>query len=162
MLIEDLYSHAALLLRWFHIFSAILWLGHLFAAELGGAPVTARFRWWLRAGAMSTVFWGFGLFFLKYSQPGMLIDDEKVINARALWLLIGISLALVMWLLTWFVAERWEKALKVSAYLAGPQLFCMLAPNNYPYFGALPLLAVTAIGLGTVAALLRLASRLQS
>jgi uncharacterized membrane protein len=137
-----------------------------------------RAFWWFRHAAMTTFVVGLLLFTMLYMYtpgagfgPSDLFRTGDGLTGRAIWIMIGMAFGSVMWFNVWFViwpAQRRilpavrdgqpvdpalpKKALKasrVNAYLSGPMLFGMLAPNH---FGGFDLVSgAVAIALGLVA-----------
>jgi uncharacterized membrane protein len=137
-----------------------------------------RAFWWFRWSAMATFVAGLLLFSMLYMYtpgvgggPSALWRTADGITGRAIWISIGMFLGFGMWANVWFViwpAQKKiltavrdgqpvdpalpRKALKVSranAYLSGPMLFGMLAPNHFGGFDIVS--AVVAIALGLIA-----------
>jgi len=137
-----------------------------------------RALWWFRMGAMTTFVVGLLLFVQLYMYvpgvgfgPSDLFSTADGMTGRAWWILLGMLLGTIMWFNVWFVIwpaqqkilagvrdgtavdpalpRRALKASRINAYLSGPMLFGMLAPNHY---GGINLVtAVIAIGLGMLA-----------
>jgi uncharacterized membrane protein len=137
-----------------------------------------RAFWWFRWTAMATFVAGLCLFTMLYMYtPGVGFGPSDLwrtadgMTGRAVWISIGMFLGFGMWANVWFViwpAQKKiltavrdgqpvdpalpKKALKVSranAYLSGPMLFGMLAPNHFGGFDIVS--GVVAIALGLVA-----------
>ncbi|MGH2399319.1 MAG: urate hydroxylase PuuD, partial [bacterium] len=137
-----------------------------------------RAFWWFRWAAMVTFVVGLLMFTQLYMyQPGVgfgpsdLWSTPDGLTGRSIWILIGMAFGTMMWINVWFVI--WpaqskilpavrdggtvdpalpKKALKASrqnAYMSGPMLFGMLAPNHYGSINIVS--AVLAIGLGLLA-----------
>ncbi|MBM3817790.1 MAG: hypothetical protein FJW14_02055 [Acidimicrobiia bacterium] len=137
-----------------------------------------RAFWWFRWTAMVTFIAGFLLFTMLYMYtPGVGFGPSDLwrtadgMTGRAMWISLGMLLGFGMWANVWFVIWPAQKkiltavrdgqpvdpalpkrALKVSranAYLSGPMLFGMLAPNHFGGFDIVS--AIVAIALGLVA-----------
>jgi uncharacterized membrane protein len=137
-----------------------------------------RAFWWFRWSAMATFIAGLLLFSMLYMYtpgvgggPSNLWRTADGMTGRAMWISLGMFLGFGMWANVWFViwpAQKKiltalrdgqpvdpalpKKALKVSranAYLSGPMLFGMLAPNHFGGFDIVS--AIVAIALGLVA-----------
>jgi uncharacterized membrane protein len=122
-----------------------------------------RALWWFRWGAMLTLLAGLALFTQLYMYtPGVgfgpteLLRTTDGVTGRGAWIMMGVTIGIFMWINVWFVvwpAQRRilqavrdgqtvdpklpKRALHVSrvnAYLSGPLLFAMLAPNHYGAF----------------------------
>jgi uncharacterized membrane protein len=114
-----------LLLRWFHIFAGITWIGHLYFFNFVNVPfqgsigadvkkvvnpqLLGRAFWWFRWGAMITFLAGFALFTQLYMYtPGVgfgpteLWRSGGVMTGRAWWISIGMFLGFAMWANVWF------------------------------------------------------------
>ena len=147
-----------------------------------------RALWWFRWGAMITFLAGLALFTQLYMYtPGVgfgpteLFVSPAGMTGRGAWILMGVTLGITMWINVWFVvwpAQRTilravrdgqpidprlpKRALHVSrvnAYLAGPMLFGMLAPNHYGGFNLLTAGVAIALGLAAIWWALRAAPR---
>ena len=162
-------------LRWFHVIAGFIWLGHLYFFNLVNVPfqgalseaektlvnakLLPRVLWWFRWGAMFTVLAGLALFTATYMYvpgeglvPSPVFIDADGITDRAVWILFGMALAVVMWFNVWMViwpaqkkmlrgkaAEEELPRLRRRAYLASrtnmflsaPMLFSMLAPAHF-------------------------------
>ena len=137
-----------------------------------------RAFWWFRWAAMVTFIAGLILFTQLYMYtpgvgfgPSELFSTADGMTGRAWWILLGMFLGFAMWGNVWFViwpAQKKilpavrdgvavdpslpKKALRASranAYMSGPMLFGMLAPNHYGGFSLVS--AAIAIGLGLLA-----------
>jgi uncharacterized membrane protein len=190
MALEDLYTNIQLLLRWIHVLAGIVWIGHLYffnfvniqlqavlddAAKKAVNPkLMPRALWWFRWGAMITFFAGLALFVLTYMYtpgqgfgPSQLFLTEGGITARALWIIFGMTLGIIMWFNVWMIiwptqrrilsgqvpADQLPEARKkaalfsrVNTYLSGPMLFGMLAPAHYGAVNLITILVVAAVG----------------
>ena len=134
-----------------------------------------RALWWFRWGGMITFVMGLTLFTQLYMYtpgvgfgPTALFSTPDGLTGRAAWILFGMTLGTFMWINVWFVIwplqrriltavrdgqpvdPAWPKrALKVSrinAYVSGPMLFGMLAPNHYGAFNHLTMAVAIALG----------------
>ena len=123
------------LLRWLHVFTGIIWLGHLYFFNFVNAPLQAvlddagkkavnpklmpRALWWFRWGAMATFLSGLALFILIYIYtPGfgfganMLFKGaEGGLNDRGRWIMWGMLLGSIMWFNVWFIIWPAQKGL---------------------------------------------------
>ena len=191
MALSDLYSNVHLLLRWLHVLAGIIWIGHLYFFNFVNVPfqgkltpdvkkavnpeLLPRALFWFRWGAMFTFVIGLLLFTQIYMYrgdgnfgPSALFSDEAGLTARAVWILMGMTLGTIMWFNVWFIIwpaqqkiirgvrdgkpadaalpKRALMASRINAYLSGPMLFGMLAPSHYG--GINVVTAVIAIVLG--------------
>jgi uncharacterized membrane protein len=108
-------------LRFLHILSGIVWIGHLYFFNLtnlpvfkfaiangnpdqkGGPNLILRALWWFRWGAMLTLIFGLGLFFSRAS-----LDPEGAMHfltatKEGLYIGVGMLLGIVMWFNVWFL-----------------------------------------------------------
>ena len=158
------------LLRWAHVAAGITWIGHLYFFNFVNGPFQAkldaetkkkvvpelmpRALWWFRWGAMMTLLFGLALFVWLYMRgTGNLRDPDGSISGRALYIMIGMTLAIIMWFNVWFIiwpaqrriiggvksgtpappelAKRAFIASRYNTYSSGPMLFFMfLAPHS--------------------------------
>ncbi len=142
-----------------------------------------RALWWFRWGAMYTFIFGWTLFLFKYVHGGLLWDEAGRMSQRSMWIMYGGLLGTIMWFNVWFVIWprqknilNWLKsgqtppemapavktatlASKVNTYLSGPMLFGMVAANNYGSINVVSLIVFTAVGLGTVWCLYKMAPK---
>ncbi len=89
-----------LILRWFHVFFGVIWIGHLYFFNFVNVPFQAaldkelkpkvnpalllRALWWFRWGAMWTFLIGWFLFSITYLMGGNLYDaDGGLLEPRA-------------------------------------------------------------------------------
>lgn len=116
---DDLPSLASVLLRFFHIAYAMLWLGVLFFFALVNGPFQAqlddatkakinpqlllRGMRWARSASLHTVMFGWALFAYKYGTLGLLFAEGRTLTNRAQWILAGGCLGTVMWFNVWFI-----------------------------------------------------------
>ena len=191
MALQDLYTNLQLLLRWIHVIAGITWIGHLYFfnfvnANLQGAlddaakkavnpKLMPRALWWFRWGAMITFLAGLALFTLTYMYtpgkgfgPSLLFGTADGLTSRAVWILFGMLLGIIMWFNVWMIiwptqkkilsgqvpadqlpAARKKAALfsKINTYLSGPMLFGMLAPAHYGAVNPVTLLVAALLGL---------------
>ena len=189
----DLYSNVHLLARWLHVIAGITWIGFLYFFNFVNAPLQKalddaakksvnpqllpRALWWFRWGAMITLLSGLTLFVMNYFYLGdgnfgpteLLIDPMLGrMTARAMWILFGMTLGIIMWFNVWFIIWPAQKALltkkvseenipsvrkkaalfsKINTYLSGPMLFGMLAPAHYGAISLPTFLLAVALGL---------------
>ena len=122
-----------LLVRWFHIFFGIVWIGHLYFfnfvnVPFQGAlekelkpkvnpPLILRVLWWFRWGAMFTFIFGWTLFALLYWPMGGYLFDEDGLSRRGMWMLLGALLGTIMWINVWFVI--WPAQQKILGGVLG-------------------------------------------
>jgi uncharacterized membrane protein len=123
-----------LLLRWFHIFAGIVWIGHLYFFNFVNVPfqgvlekelkprvnppLILRALWWFRWGAMWTFLFGLMLFGLLYLPPGgFLWDYDGGLSRRGMWMLLGGLLGTIMWFNVWFVI--WPAQKKIIGGMTG-------------------------------------------
>jgi uncharacterized membrane protein len=108
-----------LLLRWFHIFAGLVWIGHLYFFNFVNVQFQAalekelkpkvnpglllRALWWFRWGAFWTFAFGIVLFMIMYGMGGYLWDADRHLSARGIWMLLGGSIGIIMLLNVWFV-----------------------------------------------------------
>jgi uncharacterized membrane protein len=132
-----------LLLRWFHIFSGLVWIGHLYFFNFVNVPfqgvlekelkprvnppLILRALWWFRWGAMLTVLFGLLLFALIYwPHGGYLFDADGGLSRRGMWMLFGGLLGTIMWFNVWFVIWPAQKQI-IGGMTGGPA-----APPDVP------------------------------
>jgi uncharacterized membrane protein len=137
-----------------------------------------RAFWWFRWGAMITFVIGMLLFVQLYMYvpgagfgPSELFSTADGLTGRAIWILLGMVFGTIMWFNVWFIIWPAQKkilpavrdgaavdpalpkralmASRTNAYLSGPMLFGMIAPNHYG--GINVVTAVVAIALGLLA-----------
>lgn len=195
MALEDLYSNLHLLFRWLHVLAGIIWIGHLYFFNFVNAPLQAsiddptkklvnpklmpRALWWFRWGAMITLLSGLFLFSMIYMYtPGVGFGPSSAfstpdghLSGRALWIMLGMGFAFLMWFNVWFIIWPTQKALlsgkvpaeqiaaartkaatfsKINTYLSGPMLFGMLAPNHYGAVNATTIIVAVIIGFAVI------------
>ena len=122
-----------LLLRFFHIFFGIVWIGHLYFFNFVNVPfqgvlekelkprvnppLILRALWWFRWGAMGTFIFGWLLFIVVYMMGGYLFDADGGLSRRGLWMLLGAILGTIMWFNVWFVI--WPAQQKIIGGMTG-------------------------------------------
>jgi uncharacterized membrane protein len=135
MALGDWYGDIHLLLRWFHVLFAIVWLGHLFFFNFVNVPLQAslddsakkivnpqlmpRALWWFRWGAMLTIIFGLLLFTMIYMYtPGAGFGPSAAfrepgggVSDRAWWIIFGMVLGTIMWFNVWFIIWPGQKKL---------------------------------------------------
>jgi uncharacterized membrane protein len=130
----ELNSILQLLLRLFHIFFGVIWVGHLYFFNFVNVPfqgvldkelkpkvnppLILRALWWFRWGAMGTFLAGVLLFIMKYWMGGLMFDAEGHMSRRVEWLLFGALLGTIMWFNVWFVIWPAQKKI-LGGMLAG-------------------------------------------
>jgi uncharacterized membrane protein len=130
----ELNSILQLLLRLFHIFFGVIWVGHLYFFNFVNVPfqgvldkelkpkvnppLILRALWWFRWGAMGTFLVGVLLFIMKYWMGGLMFDAEGNFSRRAMWILFGALLGTIMWFNVWFVIWPAQKKI-LGGMLAG-------------------------------------------
>jgi uncharacterized membrane protein len=130
----EMNSIVQLLLRLFHIFFGVIWIGHLYFFNFVNVPfqgvlekelkpkvnpaLILRALWWFRWGAMGTFLVGLLLFIIKYWMGGLMFTPEGEISQRALWILFGGLLGTIMWFNVWFVIWPAQKKI-LGGMLAG-------------------------------------------
>ena len=108
-----------LILRWFHIFAGLVWIGHLYFFNFVNVPfqgvldkelkpkvnpaLLLRALWWFRWGAMWTFLIGWFLFSITYLMGGNMYDADGGFSSRGMWMLVGGGLGSIMWFNVWFV-----------------------------------------------------------
>src|SRR5580704_9332729 len=196
---DDPSSLLAVLLRFGHIIFGIIWLGHLFFFNLVNVPFQAdldkelkpkvnpklllRAFYWFRWGAMYTFLFGWAIFFYKYIDQGLLMENGHLSN-RAAWILFGGLIGTVMWFNVWFVIWPRQKkiigaaqggpavdpsvpkqatlASKINTYLSVPLLLGMMGAHEPAYefpMGRRGLLVGILIGLAVVWVFYKLAPK---
>jgi uncharacterized membrane protein len=174
------------LLRWGHVISGIAWIGLLYFFNLVNVPFQGRLDaetkkkvnpelllralWWFRWAAMSTLVFGLLLFVWMYMSPFQNLyqgeGPDRVLSARALNIMIGMTLAIIMWFNVWFViwpaqrliisglmsgnpappalGKRALFASRFNAYSSGPMLFFMFLAPHYSTMDV-PVLAIGVV-----------------
>lgn len=130
------------LLRWFHVFFGIIWIGHLYylnfvhgafmnEIDAPGKTLTAskllpRAMWWFRYGALFT--WIFGLVFLMYR--GHLLGFEAFSTSWGVTILTGSFIGTLMFLNVWLVIWPRQKRIIANAVnvAAGQPADASIAP----------------------------------
>lgn len=118
------------LLRWFHFFFGILWIGHLyyfnftqgdfFAATDATTKSNAiqklvpRALWWFRWGAMWTMATGLAIFAIQGHRSGHVI----FLSSWGMTITTGMILGLLMWANVWFVIWPNQRIVIASATAA--------------------------------------------
>jgi uncharacterized membrane protein len=182
-------SFIDLLFRWSHVMFGIIWLGHLFFFNLVNVPfqqgldkdlkakvnpaLLLRAFWWFRWAAMYTFLFGLALFSINYLHPGhALMNPEGGMSGRAMWIMFGMTLAIVMWFNVWFViwprqklilgalaagaphpdaaklAATAGKASRFNTFASGPMLFGMLGAQHLGAMSGPALVVVCVLGVG--------------
>jgi len=157
-------------LRWCHVISGITWIGILYFFNMINGPFQSKLSpeakkevvpqlmpralWWFRWGAMFTLIFGLALFVWIYMYyEGQMRGPEGGITDRALMIMIGMFLAIIMWFNVWFIiwpaqkkiiaavrdgqsppgglAKRAMIASRYNTYSSGPMLFLMVGPQGY-------------------------------
>ena len=193
----NLYDVVHLLMRWMHVIAGITWIGHLYFFNFVNVPLQAalddagkkalgtklmtRALWWFRWGAMLTLLAGLWLFVQIYmyspemgfgTNRAIMYESEGGISGRALWIMIGMTLGIIMWFNVWFIIWPTQKKIlggqspaealpglrrrayltsRTNTYLSAPMLFCMLAPSHYGAFGWVTFLVFALIGVALIA-----------
>jgi len=130
----ELNATLQLLLRFFHIFFGVVWIGHLYFFNFVNVPfqgvlekelkpkvnppLLLRALWWFRWGAMYTFIFGWTLFLLLYwPGGGYLFDADGGLSRRGMWMLLGALLGTIMWFNVWFVI--WPAQQKIIGGMTG-------------------------------------------
>ncbi len=145
-------------------------------------PLLLRALWWFRWAAMVTMVVGWCLLYYKYTALNLWFGGDGHLSHPAHWILLGGILGTIMWFNVWFViwpcqrqiigflqaghspaempaiAKRALNFSRTNAYLSGPMLFAMIAPNHFGTFGLAPVIAVFLVGMGTIWALIKLSA----
>jgi uncharacterized membrane protein len=178
-----------IIFRWGHVMFGIVWLGHLFFFNLVNVPfqqgldkdlkakvnpaLLLRAFWWFRWGAMYTFLFGLALFVLNYLHPGhALTNPEGGMSGRAMWIMFGMTLGIVMWFNVWFIiwprqklilgalaagaphpdaaklAATAGKASRFNTFASGPMLFGMLGAQHLGAMSGPALVVVCILGVG--------------
>ena len=136
--------------------------------------------WWFRWGAMATFILGLLLFTQLYMYtPGVGFGPSDLwrgadgaVTGRAAWIMLGMTFGAIMWFNVWFIIwpaqkiilpsvrdgvpvdpalpKRATMASRINAFLSGPMLIGMLAPNHYGGFNLITALVATLLGLGAI------------
>jgi len=125
-----------LILRWFHIFFGLIWIGHLYFFNFVNVPFQAvldkelkpkvnpalllRALWWFRWGAMWTFVLGWVLLTLLYPMGGNMYDADGRFSSRFMWMLVGALLGSIMWFNVWFVIWPAQKQILGGLLGANP------------------------------------------
>src|SRR5262245_4139466 len=136
MALNDLYSNFEILFRWLHVIADITWIGHLYFFNFVNGPLQGkldgptkkivnpqlmpRALWWFRWGAMITFLAGLTLFTMIYMYspgrgfgPSVNFSGPDGITSRAVWILMGMTFASIMWFNVWFII--WPAQQKIQA-----------------------------------------------
>ncbi len=111
------------IVRFLHILSGIIWIGHLYFFNLtnlpvfkfainngdpgqkGGPSLMLRALWWFRWGAMATLVFGFWLLYIRAHEnpvnPSVMNFLSNTSEGHVIGL--GIILAIIMWFNVWFI-----------------------------------------------------------
>lgn len=132
-----------LILRWFHIFFGVIWIGHLYFFNFVNVPfqgvldkdlkpkvnpaLLLRALWWFRWGAAWTLVFGWVLFFFLYIMGGNFNDGDGAVSARGAWMLLGGVLGTIMAFNVWFVIWPAQKQILGGMLGANPP-----APADVP------------------------------
>ncbi|MCM2277930.1 MAG: urate hydroxylase PuuD [Oligoflexia bacterium] len=116
-----------LLLRWFHFFFGVIWIGHLYYFNFTQGPffnetdgttksnviqkLVPRALWWFRWGAMVTMITGLLILQVRGHRDGMGIFA----TSWGVSILTGAVLGLLMWANVWFVIWPAQKRVIQSA-----------------------------------------------
>ncbi len=146
-------------------------------------PLLLRALWWFRWAAMVTMVVGWFLLLYKYSHLHLWYGADGGFSGMALWILFGGTLGTIMWFNVWFVIWPAQKKIigflkagqtpaempvlakrallfsRTNAYLSGPMLFAMIAPNHFGVFTIGSVLVVTVVGMGTIWALIKISAK---
>jgi uncharacterized membrane protein len=185
------------LLRWAHVLSGIVWIGMLYFFNLVNVPVQGkldgptkkvvnpellpRALWWFRQGAMATLIFGLLLFYWKYMRGANLRDADGTLSDRAIWIMFGMTLGIIMWFNVWFVIwpaqrtiiratkegnkppeglpERAKLFSRINFILSGPMLGGMVAANNVMGADWVTVTTVVVVSLLVIHLLLRLSPK---
>ncbi|MEA3143787.1 MAG: hypothetical protein QOG31_1111 [Thermoplasmata archaeon] len=108
-------------LRFLHILSGIVWIGHLYFFNLtnlpvfkfaiangnpdqkGGPSLVLRAMWWFRWGAMATLVFGLWLFHVRAQASGLGDMAFLTDTLEGNYIAIGMLLGIVMWVNVWFI-----------------------------------------------------------
>lgn len=187
----------AFLARWLHFLAGIMWIGLLYYfnfvqvpafVEMGAQArsealqkITWRALWWFRWGAVYTVLFGLVLFYWKYMRGANLRDAEGGLSDRAMWIMLGMTLGLIMafnvWAIIWPAQRTIIRATKegqkppeglpekaklfsrINFIVSGPMLVGMVAANNAIAFTATSIAVTMIVSLAIIHVLLRLSTK---
>ncbi|MFO1535974.1 MAG: hypothetical protein ABR586_09935 [Thermoplasmatota archaeon] len=108
-------------LRFLHILSGIVWIGHLYFFNLtnvpvfrfaiangnpdqkGGPSLILRALWWFRWGAMATLVFGLALFHTMAEKSAMGDLDFLINTPEGRTIGYGMLFGIVMWFNVWFI-----------------------------------------------------------
>jgi uncharacterized membrane protein len=146
-------------------------------------PLLLRSLWWFRWAAMVTMLVGWFLLLYKYTHMHLWTGPEGELSSMASWILVGGVLGTIMWFNVWFVIWPCQKKIigflkagqtppempaiakkallfsRTNAYLSGPMLFAMIAPNHFGMFTIEAVIGVFAVGMGTIWGLIQLSAK---
>lgn len=170
---SDAQLHAESFTRWIHVWAGVVWIGHLYFFNFVNANVNAkldgptkklvvpqlmpRALFWFRWGAAITFLSGLLLFFLVYMQGSNLKDAEGNLSNRAIWIMAGMTMGLIMafnvWVIIWpaqrqiipkirdgvapdaALVKRATLASKLNTYLSVPLIATMLSQHFALWLG---------------------------
>ncbi|MBL8843576.1 MAG: urate hydroxylase PuuD [Planctomycetes bacterium] len=199
LLMSDFEKEALIggMLRWFHILAGITWIGLLYFFNLVNVPTQGkldgptkkavnpellpRALWWFRWGAAYTVLFGLILFYWKYMRGANMRDAEGGLSERAMWIMLGMTLGLIMafnvWAIIWPAQRTIIRATKegqkppeglpekaklfsrINFILSGPMLVGMIAANNAIPFSGLSIAVTMIVSLLIIHVMLRLSAK---
>lgn len=171
------------ILRWAHVLAATIWLGSIYfnlfvlgPAHQGLSPeakksltlsLMPRAVCWVRWSSLVTLLLGLALFVVVYYGQGHMRDPEGALTGRAMLVMGGMTLGIVMWLNIWFLVlpahKRVLRALdggsepaardqtlanrlvRFNVYLSGPLIVFMVGTPHYAALDG-PFLAVALAG----------------
>ncbi len=146
-------------------------------------PLLLRALWWFRWAAMVTMVVGWLLLFYKYSHQYLWFGAEGDLSSMAKWILLGGTLGTIMWFNVWFIIWPCQRKIigfmqagqaspeapalakkallfsRTNAYLSGPMLFSMIAPNHFGAMNVMAVLMVFVVGMGTIWALIKTSAK---
>ena len=116
-----------MILRWFHFFFGIIWIGHLYYFNFTQGPffnetdattksnaiqkLVPRALWWFRWGAMYTFLTGWAYLAVRGHRDGHAIFT----TSWGLLIMTGATLASLMWANVWFIIWPNQKIVIASA-----------------------------------------------
>lgn len=144
-------------------------------------PLLLRALWWFRWAAMVTMLVGWFLLAYKYTHMNLWQGADGELSSMALWILFGGILGTIMWFNVWFIIwpnqrkiiramqsgqapqPEWAKTAlmfsRTNAYLSGPMLFAMIAPNHFGTISIAAVVGVLVVGMGTMWLLIKTSSK---